>query len=742
MKSTIIVVFVLAFNAMYTNAIYGQRNISILDVQQLTCTFHASGPSSAGVEFLADNGTIVELRDDRLFKTGQIDLPSTTTIRSSFHHGPSDWMYVGADGSKMYRWKSGLLVDSISTPDQSTILEIRRHNSSILVRTTSGQVISFLSEPLSVDTVMAPYMVWAIAPFTDGYHAIGLDSMITYTRDAGQFTTRSSLSIAIGSSPYTAVSTDDGDLVVLATIRNDGVFCLYRSIRNSKPMLVDTSVTPFALVSRESSIAVVSAEGIRTFTDTIETFAALPLEALEVYEFRSTTCIEYGNSFIVAGSHSFIAEISDSLGWKVRSYLPRIPARGMTIMSQGDKVAGIRGGRVRSVVAPGRTIFEWTPLPIRGPCLGRNATLSRQAFIGGGEIMSTWYVMDPNITFSRGWSNPVSCHKSSIAPDFWTENESGDMYGLSATDTFVVKSSDRGRSWSRYCPLSGPPGLNGNIFAKNDSLWIFSGGNDTLDTAIYQSRSYVRIRMFKNGILKSDTSFHTISWIRSSCMHDGRLYAIAGSNLVSTAHPLRSFGYFDLSNHTFTTLYGDENIRLNAFAFFGTHAVFTDISGNIYSYGTGAADSTMRLIGANLGFGAIEQLFALNDTTALLATAEVLKSIYAITFHQQTTSVQDHDPYLNLRIASIDDAFPNPTNSEVKLRLTIANGWPMADITIVVSSVLGQLLVNQSLSTLTSAPSNGTPIDIVLPCSGWPTGSYVVSARSSRGRHSKVVIKL
>jgi len=139
--------------------------------------------------------------------------------------------------------------------------------------------------------------------------------------------------------------------------------------------------------------------------------------------------------------------------------------------------------------------------------------------------MSTWLVMDPDITFSRNGFDSVMCGRSDKHPDLWTENESGDLYGISASaaDSFIQKSTDRGRSWSWYCPSQGPNNLVDFIFARRDSIWIFGGGlgRTTLDTTVYRTQSYLRIRLFKNGVFQSDTSLFTISGILSRPMRDG-----------------------------------------------------------------------------------------------------------------------------------------------------------------------------------------------------------------------------
>jgi len=54
------------------------------------------------------------------------------------------------------------------------------------------------------------------------------------------------------------------------------------------------------------------------------------------------------------------------------------------------------------------------------------------------------------------------------------------------------------------------------------------------------------------------------------------------------------------------------------------------------------------MVADNLGFGAIAQLFALDDTTALLVSASTPPSVYAITLHQQTTSVEGDGPVSEL----------------------------------------------------------------------------------------------
>ena len=725
-----------------THTSYGQNGINIKDVQQLTCTYLACGATSTGVEILADNGNLLSLRDGSLSPAGRIDIADGTALSSAIHVGRSDWLFTYSGGSTVYRWTSGSLIDSVPTPDRSIVFAMQLLDTTLFIRTSSGLALVIDLGTMSVDTSLSDVTTLAIAPFSHGLHVIGQGSMTTYSNIDGIYTKIEATLVSFVGSPMSSVSTKNGNLLFIMAVRNDRVFCLYKVSRNTKPTLVDTSIHPFVFLNRGDSITVLSADGVRTFSEGTSSFVAMPLDGKEVYEFWPTFLVDTDSMLTVVGAHSFVGDVSNTIGWQVRSYLPRLPGRELTLMSHGDRVAGIRGGRTKSVVVPGRTVFEWTPIQIRGSCVETNARLSSQGFLEHGEVMSTWFTTNPNITLSHLESNSVSCVTSPTIPDIWTESANGDFYGLafSFSDSSVYRSKDRGRSWQRYCTSQTTTDLDGYIYARGDTIWIFGIGRSTLDSSIYRTQSCIRVRTLVNGTFSRDTNLCSVSGFRSMKMHQKGLFAIVASNLVSTGYA-RSFGYFDLAGLTFTTLFSDSNIVLNSFDVVGSYAILSDLDGNVYSYDIGTSDSKLVLIGENLGFDAIEQLRTLNDSTAILVSATTPPSVFAITFQTKTTSVEGDDPYLNLQIASLTDVYPNPSNSEITLRLTIANGWPISDISIVVSSVLGQTMFNQSLSSLTSAVSSGSDLEVKLPCASWPTGSYVVSVRSSRGRHSRVLIK-
>jgi hypothetical protein len=281
------------------------------------------------------------------------------------------------------------------------------------------------------------------------------------------------------------------------------------------------------------------------------------------------------------------------------------------------------------------------------------------------------------------------------------------------------------------------------MHATGDTIWVVSlnRGEQEIDTSVYRNQSYLRFQKYVGGALRLDTSYTVYSTMNSQQTHGNDLYLLAISNLVSTG-PTRVFGRLDLSSLTFTTLFVDESRLLNDFVIIGNDVFLADLAGDIYAYQIGGVNSAPTVIGRDLGIGAIEQLSALNDSTLLAVNMTTPPSVFAIPLAGHATSVHNHDPYHNLSIASISRTFPNPSTSSFGIDIIVANGWPISDISVRVTSTLGSVMFDRPLHTLTSATANGSEIAIDIPCASWPTGSYVVSIRSSRGQRSSIVVKL
>lgn len=719
------------------NYLPAQSRLTLLNAHYVACW------QADDVMALRADGMLVSILDDRIALRGYLELPWNEDIVEACHFDGDAIVLIPQSRSRVYMHKAGSLVDSISAPSVAPLTSVIKMGTRIALCANDGTIVITQENSLEQDTTIIVPNGTTLATNAAGFTIAGRSFLQHIEFDNDKVTDNILIPYPnVGSIDQIIVSADIQH-TVLSIARDDGNYLLLKVRADSTYTILDTSRSSFALSTHHGGITAVSSSSVWSITNERDTAVATNLLAAGVYYFAPNAVVQEDSVLHIAGENSLIATVHLSGQSTVLSYMRSFPFTGFRLQGGNQQRVCIMTTPKNVPLVMGPSPFEWRPVGMRGTCVVEGASSQGMYVMSDNSIISTWMSLGSNTTIWNPGTSELTCTENTLTkPSLWTTNRVDTIVGISPTTKQFVISTDRGMAWTGFAPLDiNSSSVSTMHHAIGGIVWIVATAIDsTLDTTIYRSTAYRQLLGYRNGSRVYTYSFPSISSIRSPVYVGDTLFCLARSNVNSDTTPT-TFGYFDHALGTFQELLTNSESPFNCACINGRYAFLSMNNGAVAVFDIWSRKRMDDIIVEQGWTTVFEEIAAINDSTLIGTTFSNPKLVYLIDIGSTTTGVHD-DPYKHLQIAAINGVWPNPSTSTLNATLTVANGWPVDDIHVSVTNVIGSTAANYTLQALGVVSFGDAPFTVRIPCQQLPAGCYVLSVHSSRGVHSRTFVKM